>query len=314
MNMTHPTRSCALVLAGALGRGAFEAGVIHAIIERGIRPTAIFGTSSGALNGLMLFAAMARGDVADAGATLSELWVQEASIVRLALRSTSLRGILERRGLLSQKHLLSLMRRYAPPVDDPVPGLRFETVVAPLEGTPIWANGGPHRTYEKVLRFTSDDLRPGAIERVYRTVAASAAFPFLFTPVHLQNLGPCVDGGAVNNAPLSAAPDSDRIILVSATPAYAPTPPPRLAGIPLAVTLSQILIEERLVRDLQRAPATSEILEIRPVESLPGGPLSSLGSIAARREMVDVGHARATEVLRSDRTRSGRDAFAARCR
>ena len=58
---------------------------------------------------------------------------------------------------------------------------------------------------------------------MFQAAAASAAFPFAFEPVTLQEVGPCVDGGIVNNTPIGEAIDQDPeagiVYVISADPA-----------------------------------------------------------------------------------------------
>src|SRR5690349_1075665 len=59
--MTDPAAGCAaweprtaFVLAGGAGLGAMQAGMVHALYERGIAPDLLIGTSAGALNAAFL--------------------------------------------------------------------------------------------------------------------------------------------------------------------------------------------------------------------------------------------------------------------
>ena len=53
------------------------------------------------------------------------------------------------------------------------------------------------------MPFRGEDLDDAdARERLYTLVTASAAFPGLYTPITVPDLGACLDGGAVNNTPI----------------------------------------------------------------------------------------------------------------
>src|SRR5436190_1517846 len=74
-------------------------------------------------------------------------------------------------------------------------------------------------TFEYVTEFigASFDSSEGR-RRLITAVTASAAFPLLFSPVDVDPVGPCVDGGAVNNAPVSYgldSPEVTRVIVVT---------------------------------------------------------------------------------------------------
>jgi hypothetical protein len=55
-------------------------------------------------------------------------------------------------------------------------------------------------TFEEVVAFSAEtfDTRQGRAN-VARAALASAAFPVLYEPVEVRGVGPCVDGGVVNN-------------------------------------------------------------------------------------------------------------------
>jgi predicted acylesterase/phospholipase RssA len=101
---------------------------------------------------------------------------------------------------------------------------------------------------------------------MYRAVAASAAFPFVFRPVELhlgQRVVPAVDGGAVNNAPLlhalAGAPEVDRVFVITSFPRVFSGPVP-LRGLGYASHLADVLIEERMFRDLRDADRQTHAL------------------------------------------------------
>ncbi|MEI9952778.1 MAG: hypothetical protein WDO74_28300 [Pseudomonadota bacterium] len=147
-------------------------------------------------------------------------------------------------------------------------------------------------------------------------------------PVELPGVGPCIDGGTVNNAPISWAVEegADRVIVVTGSPSAQP-PEGKLAFFDLVGKEVDIAINERLFRDLrqarrvndklsslskelerqglpaeQRAAALAslgwkplEIVEIRPSEPLAGNAFSALGQPALRRDYLDLGR-RAAEL------------------
>jgi predicted acylesterase/phospholipase RssA len=292
---------CAIVLAGALGQGAFEAGALQWIAQRGYRPCAFIGTSSGALNALGMAHGVVRGESEKAAANLARAWVEQGSLPHLLKSSWNVAQLLARRGVLDQRGLYDMMRTWAPPLSEAqiarAPSLRLSIVVSPLQGKPMLVRGTPHRTYEHVEHFAISDFSAQGMERVYQFVAASSAFPGLFAPVELPLLGPCVDGGAVNNTPIASADEAgEPIFLICAAPADAPAPAP-LRGLGLLTQFINILTQERLVRDLARVPETRRVVEIRPATPLPGNGLSALLSRRERQQAVELGYACARDVL-----------------
>src|SRR5262249_5578865 len=105
----------------------------------------------------------------------------------------------------------------------------------------------------------ADFATAAALERMFDAVTASAAFPLVFSPVGVDDLGPCVDGGAVNNTPVKWALESptggrvDAIVVVAPSVEWRVEPPAGLHGTGLAAHLASMLIDERLYRDLHEA-------------------------------------------------------------
>jgi predicted acylesterase/phospholipase RssA len=256
-------RAIALVLAGAVAQGAFEVGVIRALVRTDVRIARIVATSSGALNGTVLAAALRRRDPIAGGETLAELWREHAGWNDVF--HTSFRELLRRDGLSDQKRLLALLREHIPPgpVHDPAP-INLRLIVAALRGCQGAIGARPATTFESVCDFDGEDFATAAgRERVFTAAVASAAFPLVFAPVEVDGLGPCVDGGAVNNTPMKWALDGpvgaeiDAVVVVS-TSVERRTVAPDVSGLaPLAGHLAGMLVDERLYRDLRECAETN---------------------------------------------------------
>jgi predicted acylesterase/phospholipase RssA len=185
---------------------------------------------------------------------------------------------------------------------------------------------------------------------VFTAATASAAFPFVFAPVQVDARGPCVDGGIVNNTPIKEAidanPEVDVVYVIAADPANMEIPPAgaaKLGGIHLGLRLAEMLIDERLVRDLAEAKAVNgwldvldrlqrenkidaatrgeiikglyprrrpdtfrkvAIIEIRPEKALEGTAFSAFFKAALRRSYIEDGWS-AAERACADRDRRG---------
>jgi predicted acylesterase/phospholipase RssA len=145
----------------------------------------------------------------------------------------------------------------------------------------------------------------------------------LYVPVDVAGVGPCVDGGTVNNTPISWAIEAgaDRVVVVTGNPLELPAEP--LAGATLFGKEVDIAINERLFRDLMQARrvnkkleavdqalahlaegerasaraavraalgwAPLEIIEIRPAEALPGDAFSGLRDRSQRLAYLEAG-------------------------
>jgi hypothetical protein len=187
--------------------------------------------------------------------------------------------------------------------------------------------------------FQGEDFATAAgLERVFTAAVASAAFPLVFAPVEIDGIGPCVDGGAVNNTPMKWALDGplgaeiDAVVVVSNAVEHRTVTPDVTGLAPLAGHLADMLIEERLYRDLKEAAQTNaglaaldrmvadgrltpallceikqvlgladrravDIICIRPTNELPGNAFAGFFDAGLRREYLDLGFDRGLEVL-----------------
>ncbi|MCE9573838.1 MAG: patatin-like phospholipase family protein [Deltaproteobacteria bacterium] len=329
----------ALVLSGAVAKGAFQAGVLEQIASARIPIARIVAASAGAMNGAAFAAGVRYGRIDLAADVIIETWLRDATWLRF-LRP-SLVGLL-RGGVSSTRAVADVvldgLARIAPtsPLPAPVADIALQMVVAPLLGTSS-ARGSEmaiegDTTFEYVTgfegaAFDSDEGR----RRLVTAVTASAAFPLLFAPVEIEGLGPCVDGGAVNNAPVSVgldSPEVTRVIVVTDSPRRVrDDEPPR--GLDIVGRLAEMLVNERLFRDLaqsrkaneklariegladkwglspeQRAELVAalgwravELVQIRPERPLDGTAFSGLHDRDLRARYIDQGREAAARVL-----------------
>lgn len=327
----------AVVLAGAVAKGAFEAGALQALASRNVQVVRIVAASSGALNGTMLAATVRARDLTGGTTRLVELWRDQAGWTNVF--HANFHGIIARQGVSDSSRVLALLRQEIKPVPDGDDiGLRL--LVAPLGGVTGTIGTRPATTYEAMREFTGADFATAAsLENVFASALASSAFPLVFSPVEVPDLGPCVDGGAVNNTPVRWALDGtvrdriDAIVVIGTNPEQRVGPPPaNLHGIELASHLAEMLIGERLYRDLHEAEDVNErlanldalvaqgvldraqldrvlaaiawdgwrrvrIIQIRPLEELPGNAFSGFFDEALREQYIAAGIARANAVL-----------------
>ena len=249
----------ALILAGAVAKGAYEAGVIGVLAERKVPITRIIATSSGALNAVAYAAGIRAGHEEGAAKMLSSAWLDQGSWYD-SLHFTPA-ALLTGKGFSDNRGLLKMLHALVTPCTGPIRNeIDLRIVVAPLHGIVGAIGEIPATTYEAVLRFSGEDFdSPEGLERVFNATAAACAFPGLFAAVEIAGLGPCVDGGAVNNTPIRYAledPSIDHVIVPVPFPAILPTPG-TLRGAALAEHLLEALINERLYRDLKDADATN---------------------------------------------------------
>jgi NTE family protein len=172
--------STAFVLTGGGVLGAVQAGQLMALADMGVRPDVVIGTSVGSLNAAYVASRPAAADCGE----LVDIW----------------RGVR---------------------TEDIFPGSRLQrawNLVA--HGDHIYPNDGlrhlveklPVRTFEELeipLHISATNLRTGAEAwftdgPLMRAILASTALPGIFPPIAIEG-ELYVDGGVVNNAPISRA-------------------------------------------------------------------------------------------------------------
>lgn len=335
--MGNQTRTIAVVLAGAVAKGAFEAGVIRALVRADVKIARIVAASSGALNGTVLAASVRTRNLVEGAEALVALWRDHAEWTEVF--HVSWRDVLKRDGVSDQSRLLALLRDHIPPTQPADPDdVNLRIIVAALNGCRGAIGAQDATTFEAVCDFDTAAFGSRAgLERVFAAATASAAFPAVFAPVEVDGVGPCVDGGAVNNTPMKWALDGaigaqvDAIVVV-ATSVEQRIEPPDLSGVGLVGHLADMLIEERLYRDLREAEQVNEglarlgalveqgvldgaqlaqvtgaigwgrrrpipVIQIRPTTQLRGTAFSGFFHADLRSEHLEAGFNRGLEVL-----------------
>jgi NTE family protein len=170
----------ALVFGGGGVLGACEAGMAHALLEFGVVPDIVVGTSVGALNA----AFVAADPTADGAQRLVDLWRQLTAadvfggvLGRLSQLARS------RTHLHANQPLRALVEKFLPVTRFEDLPVRFECVAACIErAAEHW--------------FTSGELAPA--------ILASAALPGVLPPVEIDGEH-FLDGGLVNSIPVGRA-------------------------------------------------------------------------------------------------------------
>jgi NTE family protein len=263
---------CGLILAGAVAKGAFLAGALSVLSERRLRVRSLVGTSAGALNAAVYAAGVATGRTRYAARVIETLWRDKANwydFISFTPQSLRFKGFSDTDRL--QRTLQDAIGKVIhagaaePPNMTAEPEVQLRLVATDVLGH-LKSDEGPGEpaltTFETVFEFAGADLMDGpSIERVAQAAVASASLPGLFAPA-LVDGRTYLDGGAVNNAPISyviEAGNIDRVIVMCAQPAQL-RPEPPCTGLELAWQVVDILINERLVRDLRQARRTNDRL------------------------------------------------------
>lgn len=159
------------VLSGGGARGFAHLGVLEACAEAGITPSAISGTSAGALLGAFIAGGLAPEAV---------LELIRAQVPEVFNRWRILRG-----DRLSQQRLHDFLEAF-------LPTKRFEQL-----GIPFFVSATDFTTGRQRI-FSSGDLVPPLL--------AASAVPMIFPAVEINSV-PYVDGGLSNNLPIEPFDD-----------------------------------------------------------------------------------------------------------
>ena len=227
--MTGPT---AFVLGGGGVLGAGEVGMLRALLEAGVTPDLVLGTSVGALNGAFL----AADPTVEATVRLAGLWDELAgrggvftgSLVARAATMARTGTHLHRRGPLR-----SLLAEHLPVERLEDLAVPFQCVAASIErAAEHW--------------FTEGSLSDA--------VMASCAVPGLLAPVRVGDEH-FLDGGLVNSIPVSRAVElgATTVYVLQVGRVERPLAPPRLPW-EVALVAFEIARRHRFAADMARLP------------------------------------------------------------
>src|SRR5215208_2782672 len=234
--------SVAFVLSGGASLGAIQVGMLQALAEREIRPNVIVGTSAGAVNGAFL-----------AGREFSLETVDELADVWLGMRRgrvfpaeplTGLLGFLgARRNLVPAGALRRLITRH-------VEYDRLEDLPIPL-----------HVIACDVLTGTEVRISRGPL---VKAVLASAAIPGVFPPVE-WNGRLLIDGGVVNNTPLSHAMalGAREIYVLPTGGPCALSAPPR-GALAMLIHATGLMVSQRFTAEVAALDRGVEVVVLPP--------------------------------------------------
>jgi len=251
----------AFVLSGGASLGAVQVGMLQGLAERGVRPDLVFGSSAGAIN-----AAWVAGDPQLARLDdLATIWTGLRSREIFPVRPLiGLLGFLgQRDSLVPPTGLRRLLERH-------VSFTRLEDAAIPIAVIATEVTTG-----REVVLDRGDTVD---------AVLASAAIPAVFPPVTIDGRV-LMDGGVVNNTPISNAVDAGatRIYVLPTGYACALSRAPRSA---LGMTLQAIslLIEQQLIRDVEEFQDRVDLRVIPPLCPQPVLPadFSHAGELIAR--------------------------------
>jgi NTE family protein len=185
----------AFVLPGGAALGAVQVGALRVLLEAGIVPDLVVGTSVGALNGAMIAARPDLGGV-------DELWTIWRSLRRRDV--LPMNPLLVARGVLGlSDHCLS-GRAFARWVEQRLPVVAFEDLAVPLVVSATDLEAGV------AVELSAGPILPALL--------ASSAMPGLLPPVRIGRRE-LVDGGVLDDIPVDVAiaRGAERIVVVETT-------------------------------------------------------------------------------------------------
>ncbi|MEO7572837.1 MAG: patatin-like phospholipase family protein [Acidimicrobiales bacterium] len=274
----------ALVLSGGAALGATQVGMLLALSEAGVQPDLIVGTSVGAVNGGWIAGRPDHDGIADLARLWQRLRRDDVFPARPLLGLLGFAG--RRRNLVPDTGLRRLL----------ADNLRFEH----LEDAPIPL----HVIATDVL--TGDDVRLSNGNAV-DAVLASAAIPAVFPPVPIDGRD-YVDGGVVNNTPISHAVSlgATTVWVLSAGYACALTEPPRSA-LGMALHALTLTVNQRLAIDVERYEPTVDLRVVPPLCPIRTSP----SDFSHAAELIDRAHTTTRDWLTSRHPTTGQAALLA---
>jgi NTE family protein len=226
----------AFVLSGGASLGAIQVGMLQALYERGIAPDLIVGTSVGAINGAFI---ASREPTLETAQELGEVGrrVRRSDVFPTSVLTGFVGFIGRTDHLVSERSLRRLVSRY-------VGFDRLEDATIPL-----------HVIAADLLSGGEKRLSQGpAVE----AVMASTAIPGVFPAVEWEG-HELVDGGVVNNTPISHALElgAEEVYVLPTGYACALDEPPT-GALGMLLHAMSLLIQQRLVIEVEllrdRAP------------------------------------------------------------
>jgi NTE family protein len=272
----------AFVLSGGASLGAVQVGMLLALAEVQITPDLIIGTSVGALNGGWVASGP---DVARIEA-LADVW---RSLSRNEVFPT--RPILGLLGFLGQ-------RRYLVPDTGLRRLLSQHLGFSRLQDAPIPL----HVVATDVL--TGQDVLLSSGDAV-EAIMASAAIPAVFPPVNINGRD-LIDGGVVNNTPLShaVALGADRVWVLPTGYACALRQSPR-GALAMALHGVTLTINQRLAVDVARFEQAVDLRVIPPLCPIGSSPVDFSHSAS----LIERSHRATQQWLRASHRGTGQAAL-----
>ena len=237
----------AFVLGGGGHRGTYEVGMLKALIEKGIQPDVIVGTSIGAINGVAIAAEPSLAMVD----RLVDAWhrISDGKTFRGNMLARTVNVVRYRTHLHSNHPLRHL-------IEDIVPARRFEDLLVHFEcvaacvedAAEHWFNSGP----------------------LVDAVLASSAVPGILPAVEVNGRH-YIDGGVVNSIPVSRAIElgATELYVLQVGHIHEPLEAPRTPW-DVAMVAFEISRRHRFLGEIERLPAGVRVHVLPTGKAQPG--------------------------------------------
>lgn len=265
--MSRVTGPTAFVLGGGGVLGANEVGMLRALLEAGVKPDLVVGTSVGALNG----AFVAADPTVEATVGLAALWRQlSADVFAGSIAQRAVTAVRTRTHLHPRGPLRRLLEEHLPVENVEDLAVPFQCVAASIErAAEHWFDSGP----------------------LHRAVLASCAVPGLLAPVEVDGEH-YLDGGLVNSIPVSRAVElgATTVFVLQVGRVETPLVPPRYPW-EVAMVTFEIARRHRFAADLARLPAGVTVHVLPSGEQSSGREQLRYRDTRRTARRVDVAHA-----------------------
>jgi NTE family protein len=265
-------KSTAFVFSGGASLGAVELGALKALVEEGIQADMVLGTSVGSLNGAMY----ANDPTMNGIKFMEKIWhtikarnVFTPSPLTPVFNITTF-GLY----LISPKNLRKL-------ITENMPINRLEEAKLPLYiiGTDI--KTGTEIVFNKGL--------------LLEALMSSVAIPGVFPPQRMAG-NSIVDGGIVNNAPISTAVrlGAERVVVFPIGVPSSDQEPKTVAEVLIRSFI--FLLNRQLATDIQLYKKKVELIVVPPPDRIDVGP----HDFSKSKQLIDQSYAKAKEWLKKD--------------
>lgn len=272
MNAYSFGKKTAFVFSGGASLGAIECGALKAIVEHGIQADMVLGTSVGSLNGAMY----AYNPTIEGVKAIEDVWLNIK--VRDVFSPSPITPILSITtfglNLISPKNIRKL-------ISDNLQFTRIEETKLPLYiiGTDIKC--GEEVVFNKGLALEA--------------LMSSVAIPGVFPPQRMHDYS-IVDGGMVNNSPISTAVrlGAERVVVFPIGVPSADQEPKTVAEVLIRAFI--FLLNRQLATDIQLYKDKVELFIIPPPDCIDVGP----HDFSKSKQLIEESYAKAKEWLGND--------------